>query len=114
MSVMLLGPTPGGVPFNRSFFNATIGEFVEQLGKQASPKVRLFLVDGTVLDICNIETLAEDYMALRVYLPAQEACDTTIHLVPYSLIYRIEIGAAQGEESKRVGFQWSPAPRKKR
>lgn len=108
MPIHLLGTSAGDAPFNRSFFNTTLGEVIGGNGK-ATPRVTLFLVDGTTLDVCSIEGLTEQYATIRVYHGSGDTCPTNLHLIPYGTIYRIEINPSEGEKGQRVGFHWTPA-----
>ena len=111
MAVQLIGEIPGDAPFNRTFFNVTLGEMVEQNGKDKPVKLTLFLSDGTTLDVCVIDELTGNYIVVRAYQGESDACDIGIQLIPYGLIYRIEI-APKSEQSSRVGFQWKTVARK--
>ena len=111
MAVQLIGGAPGDAPFNRTFFNVTLGEMVEQNGKEKPVKLTLFLSDGTTLDVCMIDELSDDYLAVRAYQGESDSCELGLQLIPYGLIYRIEI-SPKTEENSRVGFQWKPVARK--
>lgn len=111
MAVQLIGEVPGDAPFNRTFFNVTLGEMVEQNGKEKPVKLTLFLSDGTTLDVCVIDELTANYLVVRAYQGDSEACEVGIQLIPYGLIYRIEI-SPKNEQSARVGFEWKSVPRK--
>ena len=111
MAIQLIGGTSGDVPFNRTFFNVTLGEMIDQNGKEKSVKLTLYLSDGTTLDVCMIDQLADLYLAVRAYQGQSDTCEMSVQLIPYGLIYRIEI-APKAEESSRVGFQWKPGGKK--
>jgi hypothetical protein len=111
MAIQLIGGTSGDVPFNRTFFNVTLGEMVAQNGKEKPVKLTLFLSDGSTLDVCMIDQLSDQYLAVRAYQGQTDSCELSVQLIPYGLIYRIEI-APKSEESSRVGFQWKPTGRK--
>jgi hypothetical protein len=107
MAVQLIGGGGADVPFNRTFFNVTLADLVEP-GKDGAQKLTLYLVDGTTLDVCRIEEMADNYLGLRAYKAGSDACDTTLHLIPYGTIYRLEIAADAGEnDGGRLGFSWS-------
>ncbi len=103
---------PGGVPFDRTFFNVTLGDLLGRDGKDRPQKLTLFLADGTTLEVCTIDQMADSYLALHAYGREAEACDMSEHLIPYGIIYRIELSPKGGEEGGRVGFHWEPAARK--
>ena len=107
MTVQLIGGTGGDVPFNRTFFNVTLADLVEPT-KDSAHKLTLYLVDGTTMDVCRIEEMADHYLGLRAYRSGSDACDTTLHLIPYGTIYRIEISDHKPEnDGARLGFVWT-------
>lgn len=111
MGIYMVGGGLPHSPFDRTFFNVTIGEILSRASPDQGQALTLFLADGTMLDVCDLQELSDRYVALRVYRGAEEACDTSLHLVPYGLIYRIEIGP-KGGAGPRMGFRWTGAPRK--
>lgn len=109
MTVHLIGgATP--VPFSRAFFNVTLGDILQDNGTEQH-KLTLYLTDGVTLEVCQIEALADDYLAVRAYQRDMSACETTLNLIPYSLIYRIEI-APKDLSNTRMGFNWARPTRK--
>jgi len=110
MPIHLLGTSAGDAPFNRSFFNTTLGELVGGNGRNSSHRVSLFLVDGTTLDVCSIESLTDQYATVTVY-GSDDSCTMSLHLVPYGTIYRIEISPSEEEKGQRVGFHWTREPK---
>ena len=111
MAIQLIGGSAGDVPFNRTFFNVTLGGMVEQSGKEKAVRLTLFLSDGTQLDVSVIDELSDAYLALRAYQGESDQIDPSVHLIPYGLIYRIEV-SPKNEQNSRVGFHWKPAVRK--
>jgi hypothetical protein len=111
MAIQLIGGSAGDVPFNRTFFNVTLGEMVEQGGKDKAVRLTLFLSDGTQLDVSVIDELSDSYLALRAYQGDTDQIDPSVHLIPYGLIYRIEV-SPKNEQNSRVGFQWKHAVKK--
>src|SRR5689334_19422269 len=107
MAITLIGG-PGDVPFNRTFFNVALGEMADPKGKDKPVKLTLFLSDGSTLDVCAIEELSEQYLSVRAYQGQTDSCEVSVQLIPYGLIYRIQI-APKSEESSRMGFQWKAA-----
>jgi hypothetical protein len=108
MPVYMVGSGGAQSPFNRTFFNVTLGDLLQRAGREKSQKLLLFLADGTTLDVCSIDDLADDYIAVRSYHANEEACELSVNLIPYSLIYRIEMSPKDAESSARVGFHWTP------
>jgi hypothetical protein len=51
--------------------------------------------------------LSDAYMVVRGYHGATDACDLSLTILPYGLIYRLDLGP-KGDSSTRVGFRWSP------
>lgn len=111
MTIQLIGSSSSDVPFNRTFFNVTLGELIDQNGKEKPVKLTLFLSDGSTLDVCMIDHLSDSYLSARAYQGGSDSCELSVQLIPYGLIYRIEI-SPKSEESDRVGFQWKQGLRK--
>lgn len=95
-------------PFSRTFFNAVLGDILEGLGKERVHRMTLFLSDGTTMDICSIEELAEEYLILRTFKEESDVCNLGVEIVPYGLIYRIALAPRHNSET-RVGFSWKSA-----
>jgi hypothetical protein len=111
MGIFTLGGGAGEPPFNRTFFNVTLGDILQRSGKDVDQQLTLFLTDGTTLDVCEIDELADQYLMLRSYASGDDACDLAVQLVPYVLIYRMQI-TPRGADNNRVGFHWTPRTRK--
>lgn len=101
MSIPLLGE-PGRTTFNRSFFNVRLNELVEKAGASPKTRVTLFLSDGLQLGLCHIEEMSDEYLVVRGYRD-EPGCALTVHVIPYALIYRMEIDPT-GADDERVGF----------
>lgn len=112
MPVYMLGSGGAQAPFNRTFFNVTLGDLLQKAGREKGQKLLLYLADGTALDVCSIDVLADDYIAVRSYRPNEEACELSVNLIPYSLIYRIELTPKDADNSTRLGFHWAPPVKK--
>ncbi len=120
MPIVLLGETGGGVPFGRTFFNSSFDPLVHKMGKDSARRLVLYLSDGTTFEVAHIDELAEHYMVVRGYKGDVETNEQSVSLLPYGLIYRIELGT-KAESATRVGFKWvppgreaAPAPGKKK
>ena len=111
MGIFTLGGGAGEPPFNRTFFNVTLGDVLERAGKEREKQLTLFLTDGSTLDVCGIDELTDQYVALRSYVNGEDACAVSVQLIPYALIYRVEITPRGGDHNK-VGFHWAPQARK--
>jgi hypothetical protein len=111
MSVFTIGGGAGEPPFNRTFFNVTLSDLVERgPDKEKEKRLTLFLTDGSTLDVCAIDELTDQYVALRNFTNGDDACATALQLIPYALIYRVEITPRAASEH-RVGFHYTPAKR---
>ena len=111
MSIFSIGGGAGEPPFNRTFFNVTLGDVIERVGKSRENRLTLFLTDGSTLDVCGIDELTEQYVALRNYANGEDACAVSVQLIPYALIYRVEI-TPRGADNNKVGFHWTPPARR--
>ena len=58
--------------------------------------------------MCAIDELTDDYLSVRAYAAQEDACELSINLIPYTLIYRIMIGPKESQNSQRMGFRCSP------
>jgi len=112
MPVYMVGSGGAQSPFNRTFFNVTLGDVLQRAGRDKSYKLLLYLADGTTLDVCAIEDMADDYLVVRGYKADDDSCDVGVNLIPYSLIYRIEVTPKNSDSSSRLGFHWAPPIKK--
>jgi len=111
MPVYMVGSGGAQSPFNRTFFNVTLGDLLQRPGAK-KPEAAPLPRDGTTLDVCSIDDLADDYITARTYRANEETCDLSVNLIPYSLIYRIELTPKDAENSTRLGFHWTPTSRR--
>jgi hypothetical protein len=74
-------------------------------------KLTLYLSDGTTLDVCSIDELTDGYVAARAYQKGNDTCDVSVQLIPYGLIYRIEI-SPKVDNTDRVGFHFKTVSRR--
>lgn len=107
MSIHFLGAPSGGGPFNRTFFNAVLGDLLDRAGKDRPQRLSLFLSDGTILDVCRIQELADDYVVLQTFRDSTDTCSLGLEVVPYGLIYRLQL-LPKESSGDRVGFSWKP------
>ena len=105
MNIPILGQS-GNTIFGRTFFNVRLRELIEKAGNPENTRVEILLTDGARLGLCHIEELGSEYMTVRCYGEV-EGCDLSLHLIPYHLIYRMEIDPTGGAEP-RMGFQSGP------
>lgn len=107
MAVYTIGGAIPNAPFNRTFFNVTLGDLLDPAGGEA--RLTLFLIDGATLEVCEIHGLYDQYVSVRAARAGNDACDLRLHLIPYNVIYRVEIAPREAAEDARVGFHWNPA-----
>jgi hypothetical protein len=93
-------------PFDSLFFKSSFDQIVERAGKGAQ-QLTMHLSDGTTFDVCEIVELAESYMVVRGYHGETDACELSLTVLPYGLIYRLNLGP-KSNNATRVGFRWSP------
>jgi hypothetical protein len=108
MSLWMMGGGGWQAPFSRTFFNVALGEILERAGKEKGSRLTLYLVDGSQLDVRAIEDLSDQFFTVTASLHDDEEAQSSLHVLPYSAIYRIEVARAPDEESRRVGFRWIP------
>jgi hypothetical protein len=113
MPLYLLGGGGGDAPFNRTFFNVTLGELTARSGRDQNHKLTLFLIDGAQLEVCAIDELADAYVVLRAYRSEEEDSEINVNLIPYNIIYRMELAPRQSASSSRLGFRWTPSAARK-
>ncbi len=111
MPIHLIGESAGHAPpFNRGFFSSTIGDIIGKSSQNVPQKLTLFLTDGSTLDLCNIEGMSDEYMIARVFHGHGKACGTIVNIIPFALIYRVQLTPVGHEEADRAGFKWVSAP----
>lgn len=103
---------PVSVPRRRACFDATF--FSQFLGERArafcakqpdsTPVVLLHLADGAVLDLCHIDQLFADWMAVSVYRDPKTCDRMDLAFVPYAWVTRVTLSLPSVHE-RRIGFQ---------
>ncbi len=107
MPIHLIGESAGHAPpFNRAFFSSTIGDIIGKSSQNVPQKLTLFLTDGATLDLCNIEGMNDEYMIVRIFHGHGKACGTIINILPFALIYRVQLTPVGHEDVDRAGFKW--------
>ena len=109
MSGAILGSGLPDSPFNRTFFNITLGDILGEDSEKQDRKLTLFLADGTTLQIHSIDDLEEQYLTVKAYRGQDSDSEPGVHLIPYVIIYRIELEPKEADGSRRLGFNWKPA-----
>ncbi|HLG42971.1 MAG TPA: hypothetical protein VI643_06365 [Planctomycetota bacterium] len=120
------GPSVAHGPFDRSFFQAALNEHIQAAKLGAPGRLFLFLTDGTTLDVCHLIDTADDYLvaachraegvlasscrehgasADNAHCCESKGCEMTAELIPYGLIYRVQISAL-GDPA--IGFHPKP------
>jgi hypothetical protein len=112
MPIHMFGGSPPQGPFNRTFFNVTLGDVFERSSSEKGTKLLLYLGDGTTLDVCAIDEITDDYLTVRSYREEGDTGDLAVNLIPYTLIYRIELTPKDADSSARLGFRWTPPTRR--
>ena len=94
-------------PFNHLFFQTIFAERLRSVchgHSEEVPVVLLQLTDDRELDLCHIELVAPQWMAVAVFRdgPTCEAMDTVF--VPYEMVTRVTISRRNSRE-RHLGFQ---------
>lgn len=94
-------------PFNHQFFQTIFAERLRAVCQGHSeevPVVLLQLADDRELDLCHIELLSPQWMAVAVFRggPSCEKMDTVF--VPYEMISRVTLSRRDAKD-RHVGFQ---------
>jgi hypothetical protein len=109
MSIHFIGESSSAAPpFDALFFKTAFDQILERAGKRAQ-KLTLHLSDGTTFDVCEVVDLSDAYMVVRGYHDDTDTCDLSLTILPYGLIFRLDLGP-KGGDSTRVGFRWAPPP----
>lgn len=93
--------------FDASFYQTVLTDGVqaECAGKpDMVPVVELHLATGTILDLCHIIRLADDWMACRFFRNPEDCEDMDVAFLPYGLVNLVTV-SLHHVESRRVGFQ---------
>jgi hypothetical protein len=92
--------------FNARFYSEVLPELVgSQCNRQPdkTPVVEFKLGDGTVLDVCHVARLSEDWFSVTYFRDAQSCDEMDVCLLPYELVVRVNI-ALHHQQSRRLGF----------
>ncbi len=109
MAIHVIGGSPERAPFDRTFFQVTLGDLIERAGRGENLRLTLYLLDGGAIEVCSIEEVRDSYLVVRTFRGDEDACGAGLNLIPYGLIYRIEL-APRESGSRRMGFHWAPPP----
>ncbi len=96
-----------GACFDALFFSQFLGGRARALcAKQPdkTPVVLLHLADGAVLDLCHIDQLFADWMAVNVYRDPKTCDQMDLAFVPYAWVTRVTLSLPSVHE-RRIGFQ---------
>jgi hypothetical protein len=108
MTLWMMGGGGYQPPFNRTFFNVSLGEILARAGKDKDRRLTLYLVDGTQLDVRAIVDLSDHFVTVGAGTPDEDSREKHVHVLPYSSIYRIEVAGSLNGEHRRLGFHWTP------
>lgn len=105
---------PGGIPFDRTFFEkilpGAIAAFCQQVDCDV-PLVELLTIDGTSHYVKGISGVSDSWVALHTI---QQDHDHPIQVfIPYQTIFRVEVHPAESEPRHRLGFVLGDAPAQK-
>ncbi|MBI4565721.1 MAG: hypothetical protein HY716_13590 [Planctomycetes bacterium] len=102
-------PGQKALPFDRTFFNTNLENLLKASELGESVSLKLYMIDGSILDVCQIDDLKEEFLIVRGYRNEESACDLTLQIIPYGAIYRLEIGPRSNRD-QRMGFSWRHGP----
>lgn len=92
--------------FDAKFYQAVLPESVQQhcsATPEHVPVVELHLPDGTTLDVCHIETLADTWFAVVYFRNLMAGDDVDRAFLPYPLVQWITV-SAHPPHVRRIGF----------
>lgn len=112
-------------PFNRTFFNVILNELSSRYADKHPVDVMFLLADETMLHVCHVEDLTEDYLVVasapegktvcKMHLEPgrgldqaedcckENRCQMNWDILPYALIRRIQFSRL-GAGDVRLGF----------
>jgi hypothetical protein len=99
------GAAPGGIPFDRQFFERILPQAVKAYCEQSnctSPQVQVATIDGTLHHIVGISGVTDSWVAVQA---SREDHPHVMELfLPYQTIYRVEIHPEGDEGHGHLGF----------
>ena len=115
--------------FTRTFFNVALGEIIGRLEEQLPHKLTFVLADGSRMQVCHFEDVADDYILVATADEERTGCDMAVETgrpldepeaccgkgacrmrrvaIPYRMILRLELSKA-GAEGGRIGYHALP------
>lgn len=73
------------------------------------PVVKLYLANGTVLDLCHIVSLADSWFSVQYFREAETCTDMDIAFLPYELVTFATV-SLHHPSSRRMGFNITAKP----
>ncbi len=107
MTLWMMGGGGWQPPFNRTFFNASLAELLERAGRGTESRLTLYLVDGSQLDVRAIESLSDQFLTVRAAFRDEGESELSVHALPYSSVYRVEVARAADGDVRKLGFRRS-------
>lgn len=100
-------------PFGPTFFVLHLTRFIREecpSSDERMPEVRIFLSDGSVLQLCHIIGVTPRWVALAVFSRETDG-EMSTELVPYDLVMRVSVSAGQSR-TRSIGFDVARAPKR--
>src|SRR6476661_4452175 len=98
--------------FDRAFFESLLPAQVQALDAQhpeQTPVLHMHLLDGTVLDIRQLISLADSWLSAAYFIDAANDDAVAVVFLPYSLIARLTVTLPQTAE-RQIGFNTTVRP----
>ena len=105
-------PHSSSCPFDGPFFQTVFPERIQAACPGSSgiiPVVLLQLADGHILDLCHIDLLTPQWMAVEAFRDNASCEEMDVVFVPYEMIALITI-SRQSPSQRRLGFRLEKAP----
>lgn len=101
-------------PFGPTFFVLHLTRFIREecpRSDERMPEVRIFLSEGSVLQLCHIIGVTPRWVALAVFSREADG-EMSSELVPYELIMRVSVTSAGRSRTRSIGFDAAHAPKR--
>lgn len=131
MPIHLLGTHERtGAAFQRDFYETMLHDLIDQARRAPGYGLRLFLIDGAIIDVCHFNAITDRYLTVAALPPDAEIpethsveappdhghgsvcqeglCDMTIDIIPFEVVYRVQLTSSKAKE-RRVGFHLGAA-----
>jgi hypothetical protein len=101
-----------GAMFDAGFYASVLPDLLQRECRQQAgkvPVVEFHFADGTMLDICHIVQLGENWMVVAFFRDPETCEDMDFEFLPYELVLRITI-SFHNPKSRRLGFAPAESP----